>query len=507
MERNGFLVEQEKQANKLAAQVMQITFIFFTLTYILDIVGVFKVDLKIMTIAYILGSVLLVIPSFLVMKFKLNSNYVKYLVVTGTVLFVTLLSITLTYHVVVIYVYPIAIASLYFSKKLNIISTIMTVTGVSVGQVLAFVLQTLPDDNFTDMKGVIIYGVLPRALILIALAAIFTALGTRTATMLSNLMGAEEQERMLDNMQKMKENAIKTSDVLCDMVTELSEITEGSIQANQLITQETDRLLNVTTANTVAVEDVNQRIHDITENIIGLSKLNHETALLTEQIERNTQENQNRMDEATDNMRQIDESTDECKRIIHTLGEETKEINGIIQTIASISAQTSILALNASIEAARAGEHGRGFAVVAEEIQKLSEQTKRATENIGTVVHEVVGNTETAVAAMERNVRYTQNGMESIKKANESATIITVSNAEMTKQIHEIDKAAGAIREKSSEVAVAMEKISVNTQQNCSAVEQISAATEENCASMLNLSGFVERIKDSTEELNELVQE
>ena len=29
-EKNGFLTEQEKQANKLAAQVMQITFLFFT---------------------------------------------------------------------------------------------------------------------------------------------------------------------------------------------------------------------------------------------------------------------------------------------------------------------------------------------------------------------------------------------------------------------------------------------------------------------------------------------
>ncbi|MBQ2934791.1 MAG: hypothetical protein IJD96_00980 [Lachnospiraceae bacterium] len=506
-EKNTFLAQQEKQANKLAAQVMQITFLFFTFAYILNHIGIFKVDKGIMTIAYITGSMMLIIPSLLIMKFKLNSSFVKYIVVTGAVSFVTLLSITLTYHVVVIYVYPIAIASLYFSKKLNMVSAVMTVVGVSVGQIVAFLLQTLPDDNFTEMKGVIIYGIIPRALILIALAAIFTTLGSRTSAMLSNLMGAEEQERILKQMQDMKNSAIKTSAVLCDMVSELSEITESSMQANELITQETDTLLGGATDNSFAVENTNQKMQSIMERIIHLSELNHETALLTGQIELKTRENQSRMEEATDNMEQIFQSTSECKQIISMLGEASQEIIGIVQTIASISSRTGILALNATIEAARAGEHGKGFAVVAEEIQKLSEQTKSATEHIGTIVRDVVCNTDKAVASMEQNTIYTQNGMESIRKANESALTITVSTGELVKQIHEIDEMAEVIRKNSGEVADAMEKVSYNTKQNCTAVEQISAATQENSAGMSSLSGFVEHIRENVEQLNMLVQE
>jgi len=506
-EKNTYLTEHEKQANRLAAQVMQTTFLFFTLTYILNWVGIFVVDKTIMTIAYVAGSVVLIVPSLLIMKFKANTSVVKYLVVIGAVCFVTLLSITLTYHVVVIYVYPIAIASLYFSKKLNVLSAVLTVAGVSVGQIVAFLLQTLPDDNFTEMKGVLIYGVVPRALILVALAAIFTTLGTRTSAMLSNLMGAEEQERILKRMQDMKDSARKTAGVLHNMVEELSEITDTSMQANELITQETDTLLVRTTDNTTAVENTNRRMQEITEKIIHLSELNHEAALLTGQIEQNTRENQKRMDEATDNMEQIFQSTNECKEIISALGDASQEIIGIVQTITGISAKTNILALNASIEAARAGEHGKGFAVVAEEIQKLSEQTKAATEHIGNIVQEVVGNTEIAVASMEQNVAFTQNGMESIRKANESATTVTASNGELARQIQGIDKLAEVIREGSAETAEAMEKVSYNTQQNCSAVEQVSAATQENSAGMSSLSGYVEHIKENTEQLNALVQE
>ena len=502
----GLLKKNEKEANLLVAKVMRITFIIFTLVYILNVMGIFTVDKLIMTIAYIGGGCLLLLPTLLVNILKQEGNYIKYLNVVCAAVYVTLLSITLTYHVVAIYVYPIAIASLYFSKMLNIVATGLTVAGVSVGQILAFYLDTLQDDNFTEFNGVIIFGVIPRALILIAVAAIFTMLCSRTASMLSNLMGAEEQKEMFDRMKQMKENAADTSEIMFGMVSELSNITEVSLQTNQSIAEETERLLIGSTENTEAVENADRKIQDITEQLAGLSNMNHRTAKLTEQIGENTQENQQRMDDATVSMEQIYNSTNECKQVITNLGEESKEIIGIVETITNISSQTNILALNATIEAARAGENGRGFAVVAEEIQKLSEQTKTAVENIGSIVNEVVNNTETAVRTMEQNAIYTQKGMESIQKANESAAIITSSNEELVNQVHEIDKVAEILKEKSSEVADNMKQISDNTQENCNAVEHVSAATQENSAGTESLADIVEQIKGLSEQLNKVVQ-
>lgn len=502
----SLLRQNEKEANILVAKVMRITFVIFTLIYLLNVIGLFTVDKTIMTCAYIGGAVLLLLPTLITNILKKEAGVVKYLNVVCSAVFVTLLSITLTYHVVAIYVYPIAIASLYFSKRLNIVATSLTVVGVSVGQILAFYMNTLQDDNFTQFKSVIIFGIIPRALILIAIAAIFTMLCSRTASMLSNLMGAEEQKEMFNRMKQMKESAAQTSEIMFRMVKELSGITEVSLGANQSIAEEAERLLQGSTENTKAVENADGKIQDITGQLMELSNMNHRTAMLTDQIGENTQENQKRMDDATDSMEQIHRSTSECKKVICTLGEESKEIIGIVETITHISSQTNILALNATIEAARAGEHGKGFAVVAEEIQKLSEQTKTAVESIGSIVHEVVNNTEDAVRVMEQNAIYTQKGMESIQKANESATIITSSNKELTEQIHEIDKVAESIRIKSGEVADNMKQISNNTQENCNAVEQVSAATQENTAGTESLAEIVEQIKGLSEQLNQVVQ-
>lgn len=503
----SLLYQNEKEANIIVAKVMRITFVIFTLIYLLNVFGIFKVENTIMTIAYIGGGCLLLLPTLLVNVLKQEHVYIKYASVICASLFVTLLSVTLTYHVVAIYVYPIAIASLYFSKRLNIVATGFTVVGVSIGQILAFYLDTIQDENFIEFDSVIIFGIVPRALVLIAVAAIFTMLCSRTASMLSNLMGAEEQMEMLERMKQMKENAAHTSETMLEMVTQLAGITETSLKANQRISEETEHLLMVSTQNSEAVENADQRMQDITDQLGGLSNMNHKTAQLTDQIGENTKENQKRMNDATANMEKIHESTNECKQIISNLGEESKEIIGIIHTITSISSQTNILALNATIEAARAGEHGKGFAVVAEEIQKLSEQTKTAVENIGSIVHEVVRNTENAVVAMEQNVFFTENGMESIQKANESSMLITSSNKELGQQIHAIDTAAEVIREKSGEVSDSMKQISNNTQHNCNAVEHVTAATQENSAGTESLAEIVQKIKGLSEMLNKVVQE
>lgn len=190
LEENNILKENEKQANRIVAKVMGTTFLIFTLIYMLNIWDVFDIRDTIMNIAYIGSSCLLLFPAILTYVLKIEKFYVKYMNVICATLFVTLLSVTLTYHVVVIYVYPIAIASLYFSKRLNIVATSLTVVGVSVGQILAFYMDTLQDDNFTVLYDTILWGIIPRAMVLIAVAIIFTMLCSRTVSLLSNFSEA-----------------------------------------------------------------------------------------------------------------------------------------------------------------------------------------------------------------------------------------------------------------------------------------------------------------------------
>lgn len=494
-EKSGVLIQNEKQANRAVAKVMQITFVMFTLVYLLNVFGIFVVDMGIMTFAYIVGSILLWLPTLIVFVGKNQQPYVKYILIICAVIFVTVAATTLGYHVVLLYIYAIAIASLYFSKKLNILTTVLSVVGVSLGQWLDFVLNTLPDKNFPNLYKLFVYGILPRALVLIAIAAIFTMLCERTAGMLSNLLNAEEQERMMNQMKQMQEQSRQTSDELLQMVKELSVITESSMKANEQITDETGSVLQSFSENTKEITGMNERTQDIHARLLALGTMNEQVAELAKQVNLTTKENQEKMDDATESMEKIHTSAGQCKDVILELGEKSKEILDIIRVITGISNQTNILALNASIEAARAGEHGKGFAVVAGQIQKLSEQTKAAVDNIGKIVTEVVQYTDNAVSAMEQSVQLTKAGMERIEEVGNSTALITASNSQMSDQILEMDKTVENIKSQSDEVAKGMEQVHSNTQGNYNAVEHVAAATQENTAGVAEIENLVERIK------------
>src|SRR5215471_6052991 len=72
----------------------------------------------------------------------------------------------------------------------------------------------------------------------------------------------------------------------------------------------------------------------------------------------------------------------EARANVDRLRESSAAIGNVVNLIAQIARQTTLLALNSTIEAARAGTAGKGFAVVATEVKALAVQTQQATEEI-----------------------------------------------------------------------------------------------------------------------------
>jgi methyl-accepting chemotaxis protein len=87
---------------------------------------------------------------------------------------------------------------------------------------------------------------------------------------------------------------------------------------------------------------------------------------------------------------------------VERLRQSSQAIGNVINLIASIARQTTLLALNSTIEAARAGEAGRGFAVVASEVKALAVQTQQATEEIARKVEALQRDAADSIESMQR---------------------------------------------------------------------------------------------------------
>lgn len=115
------------------------------------------------------------------------------------------------------------------------------------------------------------------------------------------------------------------------------------------------------------------------------------------------------------------------------LQEKNADTIKVIDFITNIAGQTNLLGLNAAIEAARAGEQGRGFAVVAEEVRKLAEQSREATEKIQATLNEM----NKAVEGISKSIETT--GAISEQQA--------ASTQEITTNLSRVTKAAEELKE------------------------------------------------------------
>lgn len=134
------------------------------------------------------------------------------------------------------------------------------------------------------------------------------------------------------------------------------------------------------------------------------------------------------------NIKEIKESTDKTVESINELKDISLKISSILNTVRSISEQTTMLALNASIEAARAGEYGRGFSVVAKEISVLAENSKSSVSQIAGLIEKIESQIEIVIETtvpnrenVEKSVAYSENIGNILGEINKSVQDILTS--------------------------------------------------------------------------------
>ncbi|WP_010247926.1 methyl-accepting chemotaxis protein [Acetivibrio cellulolyticus] len=506
MEKNSILMQNEMEANKFSSIVTLCSNVFILAAYILNLAGIFVVPMLDMTIASIASGILLSIPILIVVVLKQQGSWVKYVTVTSVVLMVSIITVILKYHVVVLFAFPLAVSSLFFSRKLSWYTSILSVVFISAAQALSFTTTGVNDRNFDTINGLVIFGILPKALELSMMSVIFIILSKRTRKMLGNMMGAKEQEEMLEKMIAVTTKSTDVSNTLAQSVNSLSLMTENTTKSNQDIALRTTKLAEGSKSSIKCMEDASSEVTNMSENLQKITDESNQIGALSEQVKKLTENNEQVMFNAVEKMSAIAIATKQSKEIIAKLEQRSSEISNFVEVITQISEQTNLLAINAAIESARAGEQGKGFSVVAQEIRNLAEEAQKAAKDISLSVNKIIVDTQEAVSSMDNGSELVDMGLAIIEEARNSFTKVADANKDINNMLTVVNGDTLETAELSKKIVDLMADVKNTNTNALYDIEQIALASGKLVASMEEVDTAVGDIETMSKELLEVVQ-
>lgn len=293
------------------------------------------------------------------------------------------------------------------------------------------------------------------------------------------------------------------------MVAAASEQLTSSAEQSSLVSQQVAKSISevagACTDQFNSVEQATNNLHRLAKNMEvfrkNIDESNSNAVRTKEQAEAGNYEAKG----AVNQMEAIEQAVGSSAEVIMSLGERSQQIGSIVDTISTISGQTTLLALNAAIEAARAGDQGRGFAVVAEEVRKLAEESNVAAQKIAELIDSVQSESNHAVEAMKLGQERVQSGTDAVVHAGNSFGEIADMVISITNQMEGIQKVVHEVNDNMTSLEKSIDAINSMSRSVAAESETVSAATEEQTASMQEIANASESLATMAQELQDSI--
>ncbi len=277
---------------------------------------------------------------------------------------------------------------------------------------------------------------------------------------------------------------------LRQIISNVNETTVAVSSSSADILQTSASLARASETQAKQIADTSQAVTEISRSIQQVSQNASVSAEVAREARTNAQAGSKAVHATIEGMQRIRTEVQETSRTIKRLGESSQEIGQIVQLIEEIANQTNLLALNAAIQAAMAGEHGRGFAVVAEEVRRLAERAATATRQINGLVTSIQSETAEAVVSMDNSTREVVAGSRLADEAGGALVQIDGVVGRLAELIDAISSASEQQALASVEITQAMSNISEITQTT-------STGTLQAAESVNHLASLAERLRQS----------
>ena len=193
-----------------------------------------------------------------------------------------------------------------------------------------------------------------------------------------------------------------------------------------------------------------------------------------------------------------------CLRRVGDLEVSNRRIERIVDSIALVAVQISMLAVSGSIEAARAAERGQGFAVVSSDIRALARDAAGSADRIRDIVRSIQDGAaavrralEQVIVTAESETRKNRTLLSSLAAVEEDVTQLEQANIAIARGADEILVSAQEAAQGSRQVAAAAEQADRAASEAATAARQQARGAEDLAAAVEDIASLAEALQDA----------
>lgn len=206
---NNLIIDFEKDSDRRMSGICRAITGLILIVILLNVFHVFKISSALYP-TLIVAAVILMMPTIFFEILKKRSKKIRYIVLTLLVVMSGLMYSILSYHVIIMLVLPVVVSCLYCERANVIYTTVLSVPVMIISHLIAYSLKIVPDEPLVTLQGVLIYGILPRVIELIAISLICISITGKLQKLISALVNKnnelyEEQQVIVGSLSELVE--------------------------------------------------------------------------------------------------------------------------------------------------------------------------------------------------------------------------------------------------------------------------------------------------------------